>query len=540
MLSLALLPAGAHAHATLEESTPARGATLDAAPREIAMRFSEPVEVAFGAIQVYDAAGERVRSGGAFHPPGQENAVAARLAAGLGDGSYTVTYRVISADSHPISGGFTFSVGEGSGASKTVDELLAGSGAGPITTTALAAARAVQYAATAIALGGLLFLVFCWPPTIRAPAVFVGRLRALLRLAAAAGVASAATGIALQGAIAAGTSLWDALDGNTLDGVLATRFGTWWAVGLGAWVAAGLLGTRRAALAPLAVVALVPAFSGHAGTESPLAFWVGLNFVHVVAVSAWIGGVAVLAGALRSATAALEGAERTRLLTAVVGRFSTLAGALVAIVLLTGVIQSLAAIDSLDQLPATAYGRAVLIKLVLFLALLSAGYVNRNRILPRLHRADGAPGATGALLRRVLRTELAVGILVLAVTGALAGYQPSDTVAAGPFSGSAPLGPARLEMTVDPARVGANELHVYLFDRASGAQWDDPKELRLQASLPEKGVEAISIDARKAGPGHYVAGAAPFVPAGEWRITVIARVSDFDEFRAELAIPIEK
>jgi copper transport protein len=543
LVGLAAFPAGATAHATIEETAPERGAALAAPPREVRLHFSEPVEAAFGAVRVFDADGSRVEAGGAFHPGDRGDTVAVRLRGNLSDGSYTATYRVISADSHPIAGGFTFSVGEGRGPTQTVDELLAGSGSGPVTATALAVARAVQYAALAVSLGALLFLLLCWSPAAAgavATAALRSRLRRLLAPAAAAGLASAVAGILLQGATAAGTSLWSALDATTVEEVLGTRFGTWWGIAALAWVAVLGLGIRGAALTPLLVLALVPALSGHAGTESPAALWIALNLLHVLAISAWVGGLAVLVLAVRSATAVVDPAGRTALLAATAGRFSTLAGAMVAVVLLTGIVQALAAIDDPSQLIQTAYGRAVLIKVVLFLGLVGLGAINRTRSLPGLRASTGTPGAAGVLLRRVLRAELAVAVVVLGVTGALAGYQPADTVSAGPFSGTAQLGPARMELTVDPARAGANELHLYLFDRRTGAQWDRPKEVRLQATLPDEGVEPISLEPRKAGPGHYVAAAATFAPAGDWRLTVIARVSDFDEFRTQVTIPIER
>ena len=134
------------------------------------------------------------------------------------------------------------------------------------------------------------------------------------------------------------------------------------------------------------------------------------------------------------------------------------------------------------------------------------------------------------LLRRTLRAELALGAAALAVTGALAGYAPATAQTAGPFSGSADLGPARAELTVEPARAGANEIHVYLFARSDGRQYDAPKELRFEASLPERGIEPIRLEARKAGPGHYVVGAARAGPAG--RVAPRARRADLGLRRA--------
>ncbi len=153
--------------------------------------------------------------------------------------------------------------------------------------------------------------------------------------------------------------------------------------------------------------------------------------------------------------------------------------------------------------------------------------------------AAASPGATGVLLRRTLRAEVALGVAALAVTGALAGYAPAKALTAGPYSGSANLGPARAELTVEPARAGSNELHVYLFNRSDGTQYDAPKALRFEASLPEKDIAPVVLEGRKAGPGHYVIGGAALSPPGEWRLELIARITDFDELRTTFTVPIE-
>jgi copper transport protein len=224
-----------------------------------------------------------------------------------------------------------------------------------------------------------------------------------------------------------------------------------------------------------------------------------------------------------------------------VGRFSTVAGIAFALILASGIAQSLAAIDAWSQLTETAYGRAVLLKLGLFLALVGFGAVNRRRSVPALRRAaagDQPPGSAGRGLLQLLRGELALGIVVLAITGALATYPPGESQASGPYSASIPIGPARAEVTVDPARVGPNEIHLYLFDRRTGAQYNAVKEMKAAASLPSRSVSELPIDLRKAGPGHYVSTGARFPIAGTWMLHLAARVSAFDEHSVHLGVPI--
>ena len=576
-LVLAAAPA-AGAHAVLEGTAPERGAALDRAPQQVVFRFSEPVEVAFGAVRVFDAAGRQVQAGDPFHPGGDARSVAVRLAGGLGDGGYTATYRVVSADSHPISGGFVFGVGAGGAAgAATVGELLADSRAGPVTSIAFAVVRALQFAAIALAAGGLILLVVVWLPALAALAVpgagweaagaaFAGRWRSAVLAAAAAGLVASLLGLGLQAATAQGTTLWAALGDATE--VLGTRFGTVWGIGALAWLCVGALALPARAAAPsvrpatvgaagvavprtgATVIALglpllwlvcLPALGGHASVQSPVAVLLPANVLHVVAASAWIGGLALLVLALPVATRTLAPPDRTRLLAGTLGRFSTLALVSVAALLTGGILQSLLELEAVADLIDTAYGRAILIKSALVAVLLALGFRNRRRTLPALDRAAGAgapPGRPGIALRRALRAEVALGIAALAVTGALAGYSPSGATARGPYSASADLGPARAELTVEPALAGPNEVHLYLFDRADGRQWDAAQQLTARAALPARGIEPIELAARRAGPGHYVIARAPLSPAGDWRLSLDARVSEFEQVSARFTVPV--
>ena len=571
--ALALVPAVASAHATLEATTPERGARLARAPAQVSFRFDESVEASFGALRVFDAQGRQVQTGAAFHPGGRGSEVAVRLRPGLGDGSYTATYRVISADGHPVSSGFVFSVGDAAPGGKSVDQLLAGQSTGPITDTAFSLVRALQYAAIALGLGTLMFLRWSWLPALRlvaggeseweaASAAFARRLQRMLAVAVIAGLLSGVAALVLQGAVGQGSAFWSALKPSVVREVLGTRFGTAWGLGVLAWAVAlvalaarrpvpqlrpasvgatglALPGPRALVLAvPLVALAFLPAMGGHGSVQSPVWLLLPANVLHVLAMSAWLGGIAVLVFALRSATARLEPVDRTRLLAAVVGRFSSLAGVAIAVLLTTGVVQGIVEVRTFPHLLDTAFGRAVLIKVVVALGIVSLGYVNRQRLLPALRAAGDSPGRAGVMLRRTLRAELALGLVAIAATGALSGYAPSIAVSSGPYSTSAILGPARMEVTVDPARVGPNQLHMYLFDRRSGAPFEKTKELTVTAALPAKGIAPIALSPHIAGPGHYVVDGASLTPAGKWTFSVTDRVSDFDEYQTHFTAPI--
>jgi copper transport protein len=568
------LPSTAGAHAVVERTSPVRSAALERAPERVTVTFDEPVESSFGALRVFAAGGERVDDGELLRPSAES--IATRLEDGLPDGAYTATYRVVSADSHPVTGGFSFTVGDAGGApAAAVADLLGDASAGPVTAVAFGAARAVAYGATALLVGGCLFLLAVWLPALGAvaagggpawsagAAAFERRFARLLIAAACAGAIATGVGIVAQAATVTGGTVWSALDTGLLNDVLDTRFGEVWKLRLSAFALlvplllyAPPLSARTLARRPLAVgvarvlafavalgyLVVAPALAGHAGAGDDAVLAVPLDVVHVAAMSAWIGGVALLALAVPAATRKLAGAARTRLLAAAVARFSTVALVAVAALLASGVAQSIVELDAFADLVETAFGRAILIKAAIFTALVALGAHNRRRSQPALRRlADShdPPGSAGIALRRALRAELALMVAVLGVTAALVSYSPSAGAAAsGPFAGSADLGPAQLELTVDPARVGRNELHIYLFDSRSGAQYDKARSLRVSARERERDIGPIELRARRAGPGHYTVARAELAPAGDWTIAVRAAISDFEELRGELEVPI--
>ncbi len=567
VLALAALPAAASAHATLLGTVPARGAQLKQAPPQVDFRFDESVEAAFGSLKVFDPQGNQVQQGNAFHPGGRGDHAAVKLKPGLKDGTYTATYRVISADGHPVSSGFVFSVGNAAPATKSVDALLAGGGTGPITSSAFAVVRAIQYGAIALGLGALAFLLLCWLPALRAVAggdaawqaasdAFAFRTQRIIVAACLAGLLSGLAALVLQGAVGEGSTFWVAAKPEVVNEVLGTRFGTAWSLASPAWALAlvamaiqrplprlqpasvALPSARLLALAvPLVALAFLPAMGGHTSVQSPVPLLLPANVLHVLAMSAWLGGIAVLVLALRAATTKLDPGDRGRLLTAVVARFSTLAGVAIAVLLASGIVQGIVEVRTFPHLLDTAFGRAVLIKVVVALGIVALGYVNRQRLLPALRRSD-TPGRAGALLRRTLKAELALGAIAIAVTGALSTYAPSIAVSSGPYATSAVMGPLRLEVTVDPAKVGPNQLHLYLFDRKTGAPFGETKEIRVTAALPEKGIAPISMVPHVAGPGHFVVDGASLNVKGQWAMSVVDRVSDFDEYEARFSAPI--
>jgi copper transport protein len=532
---------------------------------------------------VYDARGDEVDDLNVTHPQGRSHWMGVGLKAHLPDGTYTATYRVVSADTHVVYGGLVFNIGHaGALPAVTVPGLIARGESGHVTKVAFGVVRALDYLSIALLLGGLAFLLIAWLPALSAladertqwlaaSAAFARRLRRLLYAAAALGFVVSVLGVLLQGASAAGVSLWTSLKSSVLQSTLESRFGTVWTVRAADWLAIAavlaIAGAMRRPLVPTTApgsgpdetmaprprvlmallalgagyLALTPALAGHASQESPRGVFFPSDVLHVLSASVWVGGIACLLLALPAATRELDGPDRARLLLGTLSRFSPLALAAVLTIAVTGVLQAYIDVRSLHALLHSTYGALIIVKVALLLALIAFGWVNRERVLPALQRVVDArltPGLPGVLARRTMRGELAVMIGVLGVTAALISYTPPIDQASGPYATTASLGPAQLEMTVEPAEVGANSAHLYLIDAKTGTPFTQTRELTATASLPAKRIGPLPLKLTRAGPGHYILNSAVLSPAGSWHIAITDRVSEFEQHTRTVKVPI--
>jgi copper transport protein len=592
-VAIALVVAGvlvaapsAWGHAQLLGTSPMSGSTVHVQPKEVIFEFNQDVGGTLGAVRVYNAQGDEVDNLNVSHPDGNEHWMGVGLKPDLPDGTYTGTYRVISADTHIVYGGLVFNIGHAGAAPKfTVAGLIGKNKSGKITEIAFGIVRGLNYVTLALMVGGLAFLFFAWLPGFEgvtgpeerwslASQRFVSRIGLLFAVAIVLGVLVSLVGVLLQGASAAGVSLWSSLKGSVIENTLESRFGKVWVLRAVDWILlAGLLLALRArargavrgladrapgdAWAPVglrlsrlirtlfaicaAYLVITPALAGHASIESPVVVFFPSDALHVLAGSVWVGGIACLLIALPGATRQLQPPERSRLLLGILARFSPIALGAVVVIAVTGVIQAYIDVRSIHGLLHTTYGLLIMIKVLLLAFLIGLGYVNRERVIPALQRVVGdgqSPGGIGALARRTMTGEFALMLCVFGVTAALISYAPPIDAAKGPFSTNTTIGSAELEMTVEPAMVGLNSIHIYLINAKSGTQFTATKELTATAKLPSKGIGPLQLKANAAGPGHYVLDSAVLSPGGTWEIEITDRISEFEQFSRTVKVPI--
>lgn len=527
VLLVVALPASAAAHAALQHSTPHGSSTLQRAPSSVRLDFNEPVEASFGAVRVYDARGARVDTGKLGYAAGQRS-VTVGVRDGLGRGIYTATYRVVSADGHPVSGGFAFGVGlqvRAGSATPEVAELLARTGAGVGVEGLYGLARGLHYATLLLLIGAIVFRLLVWPA--RSPARWPART---LLSAAVVGLLASLAGIALQGALGAGVPLTDALNGAILSGSLDTRTGYAWLLRAIVWAAVIIyLAIFRSftshwhavgLVAPVGLLVASLPYAGHADTQSPQVVLIPADALHVLAAGAWLGGLVLLLVCFwpRRSSALAEGAAEAT------ARFSRLALPAIVVLLVAGTVQAWFYLGSIGALLEHTYGWALIAKIVFVAAVgvLAAG--NRRRTSQLTRKPDAATA-----LRRSIRGEVLLAALVLAATATLVRAAPPATIENGPVVRALDLGPLRLQLDIEPATSGANDLHLYLFDRRTGRQIDRVEALAVTLTQREKNIGPIRLDIPRKGPAHYELLHTAIGVAGEWTATITARVSDFDQ-----------
>jgi copper transport protein len=531
LAALTATPA-AFAHAILQESTPGSNSVVRTSPKTVSLRFNEAVETAFGSIRVYDCGGGRVDSGTISRPT--KDSVAVAIDRKLAQGTYTVTWRVISADSHPVAGAFVFNVKKANaGSCKQVFGATT-----PGTIDALFKfMRGLDFALILLVIGGAIALAV----VLRSAAVEL-RTRLFRILAGLSfGLAiAAALCIVLQGAVAGGFGLSEAFRWDTIHSVLQTRFGHafLWQIGIAIVVGALALmasRSRKLEVLPLFSLLLIPTISaaGHARTSGALALF--LDVFHVAAASTWVGGLAFTVLALL-----LAGADRWPLCSRAVPRFSLLAVVSVVVLITAGSIRGYQEVRAFHGLWDTTYGQLLLAKIALVMPLLLIGLYNNRFAVPRLKRNTASTGERRRFLRAA-GTELVIMAAIVGVTAVLVTEPPAKaSVSAAKYAtDTVPIGPLEVNYLIDPAATGPNVIHLYFYLPKSGfpANVDDAK---MSATLASKNLGPLRIPLTRIVPSHYTTSSGVFPEAGDWQVTFEIRKGQFQSYTQTVTVPIRE
>lgn len=527
----------ADAHAVLESSSPADQSVVEGSPSRVQLAFSEPVSLVSGSLRVFDVDGDRVDAGLASHGASSSQVVV-DLKPDLPAGSYAVAWRVVSADSHPVHGGFVFSVRR-AGSIGDLDTYL-DQPSQPVWDVTGGVLRAIGYLGSFLLTGAAVFVQFVRrrserPGRLGTAGVVLGVVTVGAQVAQLPVAAALATGEGPGSLFSAGV-MGEVLSQGTALTIAGVALAA--VAALLALVRPGRFGRWSAVVSVLLVSAAYVA-SGHTRTTHPVWLVVIADAVHVAAATLWLGGLFMLAWSLRTRHKARPPDDPVVAAEEVV-RFSRLATGSIIAVAVAGATLALLEIGSIDGLVSTAYGRLVLAKVALLVVLAGLGGFNQFRLVPALVARPDRPARWG-YLRRTLRAEAVALVAVLGVTAALVNVIPAKTSLADRslYAESVKLGSGSVNLVIDPARTGPTALHMYLLD-AQGRPDDSARTVVAALTLPKLDIGPVSHRLHRAGPGHYVVNGTLFTVAGDWQVTMRVRVDEFTEDSAVLKVPIRR
>lgn len=519
----------AQAHATLIGTDPEEGAVLEAAPETITFTFDEAVTLPPAGVTVYDAKGKEVTSEATAS--GTEMQVALAEASSLGDGTYVVAWRAVSADGHPISGSLTFAVGAPS------LSVAPPPSTEPSRATAVihGALQFLQYAALLLVVGLVWFR-----------AVIVGEhripdraTRRVQRVEVLAGMVAVVALVLLAPASGALQSESGPRAILTFDAWSPASVGKEWLsalVGIVGIAAALALRDRPRLAAAAGLVAICsPALVGHSRAVVPAWLVTATDVIHLVAGALWLGGLVGLALTLPLIT------RRGTVAAEIVTRFSTLAAASLAALAVSGVLMGWRILGSWDNLLNSTYGTLLMTKLALVVAVAVMAAGNRLLVLPRVRQAAGHDDTVeaGSMLRRAVLMEAGVLVVVLGVTGFLVD-QPPQAGAGSTGTGSAAVAQTntqaaelgddhRVYATLTPAGPGPNVLRLQIQD-AAGEPVEAaavPTAKLRSANGNQNSVDLGSLTLKTVAAGTWEADVV-LPKGGVWEVTVGLRLGEFE------------
>lgn len=504
----------AFAHAALIKTDPADGAVLAQGPAQFSLTFSEPVSPLVLTLVKPDGKPVPLTS---FRLSDQTVEIDNPQL--LKSGTHVLSWRVISADGHPVGGSLLFSIGapsEPPAVSEAVDWPLR---------SAIWTGKIFLYVGLFLGVGGAFALAW-----------LAGSGRAGQRFVAAAilsGLVASCLSLGLQGLDALGAPLSHLAQSVVWRTGLDTSFG--WtvlvaliALGLGLLSLAGPRATAKpSALAGLAGVGVALAASGHASAAEPQWLTRPMVFLHGVGIALWAGALIPLGLALKGQSAGA---------TPFLRRFSWAILPVVAVLAAAGIVLAVIQVQTPAALVETAYGRLLLIKLGLLVFLFTLAAVNRWKLT-----ASAEAGST-EVQRRLVRSIGVETLIVLAIFGVAAGWRFTPPPRALAIAAAQPVSvhihalQAMADLSITPGHAGPVVASMVIMSGDFGPL--DAKEVTLVLSKPDSGIEPLKRAASKPGDGSWRVDNLVIPVPGRWTVRIDILVSDFEMVKIEAPVDI--
>ena len=511
---LILMGGAAAAHANYVKSNPASDAQLTKPPTEVRITFSETPDARGSDVAVLDTSGKRLDNRDVTLVTDEPNTLRVSLGA-IGDGGYLVSWTTLSAvDGHETKGAFAFAV------NAPLPQFTKDFAPSTPPPTALEiAGRALSYAGMALLTGLAFFTMFIRVPTDDGE---TRRERRLVIIGGAAVVIGSALLLLNQGANIPQRLLLllglRAVAGAAAMALLAVRH--------------RLLpdDARREAIAFLGLAAgLTATLVSHAAASRDLRY-VALDYLHVIAISIWLGGVVAFSYVAMPSARSDDPRELGR----TIWRFSLTALVAVAVIITTGVLQSLDRLVLIEDLVETPYGIALLAKIVLLVGLLGLGALNVLVWGPRMRRGLAVGGQ---FWRGVIgETTLFAGVLLAAAF--LTAFAPPAQASGAAFDETRHVSGIRIELLTATTLPGRNRFAVRVqqgLTPISGAE-----KVALRFTMVEHDMGEQELVATERAPGEYVAEGSPTAMLGTWNVQVIVRLAGRPDIQTLFTVPVSQ
>jgi copper transport protein len=520
-IGLVASASAADAHALLKSSVPAAGTSVGQAPASVLLTFTEAPDPKLSSVSVIDSTGRTVSQGAAQPVPGNPNQLRIALSS-VGNGAYTVNWRTVSkVDGHVTGSSFSFGVGETPPAGASTGSP------GTVSSSQSESPSALSVIGKWTLYWGLALLVGAATVSL---VVVRGRVPPGGRMLLAVGWGVAALGLILsilaeQHSI--GVSLGDLFGSSTGQKLLLESVALAATGGAVAFAAVRpSMGSAAAVGVGAGVTMWFHAAAGHADAASSLR-WGNLlvQWAHLVAVGAWIGGLVWLLLSLRGV------ARGERTMRAV--RFSRMAVVALGAVVLTGVLRAISEVGGFGRLFDTSFGITLVVKSCIVAVLIALGALNRFRNVPKLRAGDGTEGT----LRRTVRAEIGVAAAVFVAAAILSGLPPSTYAAeaAGATGSQAPTSvtatgsdfatTVRVRLTATPGTVGANAFVAQVADYDTGKPVP-ARSVSLGFSYPGRadlGTSTLAL--KKAVAGRWEGAGTNLSIDGRWNVDVVVQTA---------------
>lgn len=523
IICLMALPEMTSAHAYLKQSNPSVNTKLETPLKNIRLEFSESIQPAFHTIELFDESGNIVEVDDSFIPDGEETTLVSKVQHELSEGAYTIKWRVVSSDGHPIEGTIPFIIGEGTFNKAAMEDTATYS---PGLDKVIL--QGMQYLSFSLISGFLFFYLWLIP---RKKTSFSCRFSGIIWTAYSLLALSILLSLPLQ------TTTDAAVDWNSVfkisllkETIFHTTFGTIWMIEMGLLVIlfSSLLLTKKifpAAYASfLVIIALMlcKASIGHTAAVNNQVLAVIMDFFHLLGMALWLGNLLALVLLLPGES---KKEKDHSIYWQTIQRFSTFAIVFVLILLVTGIYASVQHVSSIQSLVNTPYGKVLIGKILLMLIMIGIGAYHFFR--GKFKEKKLGPSVL---------IEFSIGLIIIILAALLTNLPTADSHEID-NSQVVTIENYQISLKLTPSQTGVNEMMVQLSEK-NGAIPDIEQITGTLVSLDMNMGEG-NVVLKKKEPGTYTA--APIISMdGSWKLSIHVLTKEYESFDADFPITISK